>query len=68
MVPAARADPGQTAGLAFLKRQLTGDQRPDAILFNGGVFQPAVLQQRLLEVMAAWYGPTARAYVPVEQR
>ena len=28
---------------------------PAAILFNGGVFQPAALRERLLEVMRHWY-------------
>jgi len=37
-------------------RQAGGYMAPDAILFNGGVFQPAVLQRRLLDVMTAWYG------------
>ncbi|MCX7701896.1 MAG: Hsp70 family protein, partial [Gemmataceae bacterium] len=30
---------------------------PDAVLFNGGVFQPVALQERLIEVMQNWYGP-----------
>src|SRR5262249_16816116 len=38
-------------------RQSGGDtSAPAAILFNGGVFQPASLRQRLLEVMRKWYG------------
>ncbi len=41
---------------AFLQRQLKGDERPDAILFNGGVFQPQALRDRLIEVMRPWYG------------
>ena len=44
------SDPAVTRHLAaFLKRHLSGS--PDAILFNGGVFQPASLRERLLEVM-----------------
>ncbi|MFO0842726.1 MAG: Hsp70 family protein [Gemmataceae bacterium] len=31
---------------------------PDAILFNGGVFTPQPLRDRLLEVMRGWYGLT----------
>ena len=30
---------------------------PDAILFNGGVFQPETLRERLVAVMRPWYGP-----------
>src|SRR5262245_24834234 len=50
-------DPAVTRHLAaFLKRQLKADERPDAILFNGGVFQPSALRDRLIEVMRPWYG------------
>ncbi len=49
-------DPAMTRHLAaFLAAH--SPTPPDAVLFNGGVFQPAVLQQRLLEVMQEWYGP-----------
>lgn len=52
------SDPAVTRHLAaFLNRQLKADERPDAILFNGGVFQPEVLRERLVEVMRPWYGP-----------
>ena len=51
------SDPAVTRHLAaFLNRQLKADERPDAILFNGGVFQPEVLRDRLVEVMRPWYG------------
>jgi len=51
-------DPAVTRHLAaFLKRHLKADEQPDAILFNGGVFQPEVLRDRLIEVMKPWYGP-----------
>ncbi len=51
------ADPAVTRHLAqFLARQLKADERPDAILFNGGVFQPQSLRDRLIEVMRPWYG------------
>jgi molecular chaperone DnaK (HSP70) len=50
-------DPAITRHLAaFLNRQLKADERPDAILFNGGVFQPEVLRDRLVETMRPWYG------------
>ena len=44
---------------AFLasQKQAGSTGAPDAILFNGGVFQPALLRERLLEVMRQWYGP-----------
>ncbi len=34
--------------------------QPTKILFNGGVFKSAALQQRLLDVMAAWFGEAQR--------
>jgi hypothetical protein len=50
------SDPAITRHLAaFLGDH--GDIVPDAILFNGGVFQPESLRSRLLEVLQAWYGP-----------
>ncbi len=52
-------DPAITHHLAsFLRRQLKPDERPDTILFNGGVFQPGVIRQRLVEVMQRWYEPS----------
>jgi molecular chaperone DnaK (HSP70) len=45
---------------AFLRRQSGPPAAAgglDAILFNGGVFQPAALRDRLIEVMRAWFGP-----------
>src|SRR5205807_1904240 len=40
--------------------QLTPDSRPltpvDTILFNGGVFQPQVLRDRVVDVMRPWFG------------
>ncbi|MCI0463469.1 MAG: molecular chaperone DnaK, partial [Gemmataceae bacterium] len=63
---------------AFLKRHLSAAGEPsglsrrdkpagspDAILFNGGVFQPAPLRQRLLEVMRQWYVTGAQAWEPL---
>ena len=31
--------------------------RPDAILFNGGALEPAVVRRRLREVIGAWHAP-----------
>jgi hypothetical protein len=51
------SDPAITRHLAsFLRRQLKPGERPDCILFNGGVFQPQVLRDRLIEAMKPWYG------------
>lgn len=51
------SDPAVTRHLAaFLQRQLKADEKPDAILFNGGVFQPEALRERLVEAMRPWYG------------
>jgi molecular chaperone DnaK (HSP70) len=30
--------------------------RPDAVLFNGGFFTPAVVRQRVLDALARWFG------------
>jgi len=64
-------DPAVTRHLAqFLRQHLRSPEHPDrtapdSILFNGGVFQPMVLQQRLLEVMAAWYDSPAKPWKPL---
>jgi hypothetical protein len=50
------SDPAVTRHLgAFLRQQLQQGEAPDAILFNGGVFTPRVLQERLIDVMRAWF-------------
>jgi hypothetical protein len=39
--------------------------RPDVVLFNGGVFESAVLQARLLEVIQSWFrGPGHKDWSP----
>jgi hypothetical protein len=38
---------------------------PDALLFNGGVFQPQPLRDRLLEVMHGWYGQPDKPWQPL---
>src|SRR5262249_36163348 len=40
-------------------------EAPDAILFNGGVFQPQPLRDRLLEVMHGWYDRPAQPWEPL---
>jgi molecular chaperone DnaK (HSP70) len=59
-------DPAVTKHLAaFLRRQLPPGEAPDAILFNGGVFQPRVLRERLVEVMRPWYDRPGRPWEPL---
>jgi molecular chaperone DnaK (HSP70) len=51
------SDPAVTKHLAaFLRQHLAPGESPDSILFNGGVFQPEPLRDRLIEVMKGWYG------------
>jgi hypothetical protein len=50
------ADAAVTRHLAaFLARHLPEGQAPDAILFNGGVFTPQSLRDRLLQALSPWY-------------
>jgi hypothetical protein len=52
------SDPAVTKHLAaFLRKHVPVGEVPDAILFNGGVFQPGRLRDRLVQVMAEWYDP-----------
>jgi hypothetical protein len=37
----------------------------DAILFNGGVFQPAALRERLVDVMRPWYSTPDHPWQPL---
>lgn len=41
---------------SFIREQMRDKPSVDALLFNGGVFQPQALQERLLEVMRPWFG------------
>ncbi len=66
------SDPAVSRHLgAFLNRHLpaapTGApiSAPEAILFNGGVFQPAALRERLVEVLRHWYDTPARPWQPL---
>jgi molecular chaperone DnaK (HSP70) len=59
------SDPAVTRHLAgFLKRHLQ-EGVPEAILFNGGVFQPAALRDRVIEVLQHWYATPDRPYQPL---
>lgn len=50
------ADPAISHHLAAFLRRHLGERAPDALIFNGGVFQPEVLRQRVLEVLRGWFG------------
>jgi len=69
-------DPGITRHLADFWRRFRGllaeesgrdAPFPDFLLFNGGVMEPALLRQRLIELVGAWFQPEAgTAYAPIE--
>jgi molecular chaperone DnaK (HSP70) len=60
------SDPAVTRHLAaFLQRHLATTDNPQAILFNGGVFQPAALRDRLVDVSRHWYETTDRPWRPL---
>jgi molecular chaperone DnaK (HSP70) len=44
---------------------VTPERPPDAILFNGGVFQPLAIRQRILDVLGKWYSSPGRPWEPV---
>lgn len=60
-------DPAITRHLAaFLHHQRDpADRKPDAILFNGGVFQPQVLRERLIATMRPWYTAQGESWEPL---
>ena len=59
------ADAAVTRHLAsFLRRQLPEGEAPDAILFNGGVFQPQALRDRIVEVMTPWFDRADKPWTP----
>jgi hypothetical protein len=66
------SDPAISRHLAaFLRRHgqgpstITVGDVPTAILFNGGVFQPAALRDRLVEVMRHWYDVPPHPWRPL---
>ncbi|MHB1423966.1 MAG: Hsp70 family protein [Gemmataceae bacterium] len=61
------SDPAITRHLAaFLHNQTNrGEAAPAAILFNGGVFQPAALRERVVEVLRHWYELPGHPYQPL---
>src|SRR6185437_2760115 len=61
------SDPAITRHLAaFLKNQSApGASAPTAILFNGGVFQPPALRERVIEVLRQWYDRPEHPWQPL---
>jgi hypothetical protein len=67
------SDPAVSKHLAaFLRQHLTspssaidGRETVDAILFNGGVFQPEVLRQRVIDVMRPWFDQKDKSWDPL---
>ncbi len=58
------SDPAITRHLAgFLSRHLTSGA-PRAVLFNGGVFTPAILRERVIEVLHHWFDPAHPGWQP----
>lgn len=49
---------------AFLARHETTIGPRDAVLFNGGVFTPLLLRERVTELLASWAGGEAPAVLP----
>src|SRR5438105_13904473 len=59
-------DPAVTRHLAaFLAKHTPAGSAPQGILFNGGVFQPAALRERLVEVMKGWYDAPGSPWQPL---
>ncbi len=64
------SDPAVTRQLSgFLKSHKTPGANesviPNAILFNGGVFQPAILRERVVDVLKKWYATPANPWEPL---
>jgi molecular chaperone DnaK (HSP70) len=62
------SDPAITRHLAaFLKNQIDEALAPPvaAILFNGGVFQPPALRERVVEVLRHWYERPEKPWQPL---
>jgi molecular chaperone DnaK (HSP70) len=56
------SDPSVTRHLAQFLREHPAQTQ--AVLFNGGVFQPEILRQRVIDVLAGWYGTGAQSWQP----
>ena len=61
------SDPAITRHLAdFLHKHLTPSMKLAAILFNGGVFTPKLLRDRIVEVLLHWFNREERRAEPRE--
>ncbi len=49
----------------FEKENPTASTVVDAILFNGGVFQPEVLRERVIDVMRPWFDQKEKKWEPL---
>jgi hypothetical protein len=60
------SDPAITKHIsAFLREHLPPGTAPDAILFNGGVFTPQALRDRVIEVMRPWFESPGQPWNPL---
>ncbi len=59
------SDPAISRHLAAFLKSQSADQAPDAILFNGGVFQPAILRERVVELLKHWFDRPDRPWTPL---
>jgi hypothetical protein len=62
------SDPAVSRHLAAFLRNQGGESAStpvDAILFNGGVFQPDVLRQRVIDVMRPWFEAGEKKWEPL---
>jgi hypothetical protein len=62
------SDPAVSRHLAAFLRNQGGESAAtpvDAILFNGGVFQPDVLRQRVIDVMRPWFDAGEKKWEPL---
>src|SRR5262249_41669295 len=56
------SDPAGTRHLAYFLREHPAQTQ--ALLFNGGVFQPEILRQRVVEALAGWYSTAEHPWQP----
>lgn len=60
------ADPAITRHLAaFVRQHVPAGEVIDAILFNGGMFTPKVLQERIVEVLRPWFEKPEKPWNPL---
>jgi molecular chaperone DnaK (HSP70) len=58
-------DPAITKHLAAFLTKNVGPSRPDAILFNGGFFAPAIARQRVVDAVAGWFSEEGGSWRPM---